>query len=211
MQSNIDIAEIGKTYQLPCDLIWRSLILTALHTIPSEFPSNFVSEMPVEKSWFAIQTRPKFEKKVAFELQEKGVESFLPLHSVKHQWSDRRQNVSLPLFSGYTFVRIAPAQGPRIAVLRTNGVINFVGARGIGTPIPDGEIEAVQMLLAGRVSFTLHPYLKVGQSVRIRGGALDGIKGILTKVNGDQSLVISVGLIQRSVAMRVTGYDIEPA
>ena len=98
-----------------------------------------------------------------------------------------------------------------MAVLRTNGITGFVGARGFGTPIPESEIDAVKTILKQQVPFQLHSYLKIGQSVRIRGGALDGIKGILTKVNGDQSLVISVDLIQRSVAMQVTGYEIEPA
>jgi transcription antitermination factor NusG len=184
--------------------------LTALQPIVSELSSIPLEQISGSAAWFAVQTRPKFEKKVAAEFQEKGIESFLPLHSAKRQWSDRKKMVSTPVFSGYAFVRITPAQGTRISVLRTNGVINFVGSRGIGSPIPDSEIEAIHRLLNERVSFTFHPYLKVGQAVRIRGGALDGIQGILTKVNGDQSLIISVELIQRSVAMRVTGYDIEP-
>jgi transcription antitermination factor NusG len=160
-------------------------------------------------SWYAVQTRPRFEKKVALEFQEKGLESYVPLHAVKHQWSDRKQLVSLPLFPGYSFVRISAVQDARVAVLRTNGVNNFVGARGVGSPIPDSEIEAVRTLLKQQIPFKPHPYLRVGQAVRIRGGALDGIKGILTKVNGDQSLIISVELIQRSIAMRVTGFDVE--
>jgi transcription antitermination factor NusG len=160
--------------------------------------------------WFAVQTRPRFEKKVSLELQEKGIQCFLPLHSVKHQWSDRKQSVLLPLFPGYTFVHVEPGQIVRVAILRTNGVLNFVGAKGIGTPIPDDEIEAVQALLKQHIPWDVCPYAKVGQTVRILGGALDGVKGTLTKINGDRSLVISVELIQRSVAMRLTGYDIEP-
>jgi transcriptional antiterminator NusG len=177
----------------------------------NETPAVKLDVLPGSKAWFAVQTRPRFEKKAALELQEKGIQTFLPLDSVKRQWSDREQTVSLPLFSGYMFVRISADQDLRVAVLRTNGVNNFVGARGIGTPIPDIEIEAVQTLLKQQVPFKIYPYLKLGQTVRIRGGCLDGIKGILTKVNGDQSLVISIDLIQRSIAMRVTGYDIEPA
>jgi transcription antitermination factor NusG len=184
--------------------------LTTLQSVTSEPQSVSLQVLPIETFWFAVQTRPRYEKKVALELQEKGIESFLPLHSVKHQWSDRKQGVFLPLFPGYTFVRISPAQNLRVAVLRTNGVINFVGARGTGTLIPDGEIEAVQTILKENIPVKLYPYLKVGRAVRIRGGCLDGITGILTKINGDQSLIISVELIQRSLAMRVTGYDIEP-
>lgn len=164
-----------------------------------------------ERLWFAVQTRPRFEKKVALELQEKGIHCFVPLQAVKRQWSDRKQLVSLPLFPGYTFVCIAVNQNSQVAVLRTNGVVRLVGSRGVGTPIPDQEIESVQSLIKLNVPFEPYPYLKVGQSVRIRGGALDGIRGILTGINGDQSLIISVELIQRSIAMRVAGFDVEPA
>ena len=178
--------------------------------VTDELLSAQFNAIELETTWFAIRTRPRFEKKVSVELLEKGVEAFLPLHYVTRQWSDRRQIVSLPLFPGYTFVRIAPDQASRIRVLRTNGVIQFVGTTMLGTPIPDEEIEAIRRLLTQNVPFSVHPYIRVGQKVRIRGGALDGVKGLLTKVNRDQSLIISVNLIQRSVAMRVAGYEIEP-
>jgi transcription antitermination factor NusG len=186
--------------------------LTAGYQIITETTFGHLPTAPPLCCWFAVQTRPRYEKKVGCEFESKAIETFLPLLSAKHQWSDRKQTVSSPLFPGYTFVRIPPTPEARISVLRTLGVINFVGARGIGTPIPDHEIEAIQTVLTQKIPFSLHPYMRVGQVVRIRGGgALDGICGVLTKINGDQSLVISVDLIQRSIAMRVTGYDIEPA
>jgi transcription antitermination factor NusG len=184
--------------------------LTTLQTVTSETSEVGLRAIPVEKSWFAIHTRPRYEKKVALELQEKGIHTFLPLSSVKRQWSDRKQVISLPLFPGYTFVQIPAVHEARIPVLRTNGVNSFVGPRGVGTPIADVEIHAIQTLLEREISFKVYPYLNVGQTVRIRGGCLDGMKGILTKINGDDSLVISVELIQRSIAMRVAGYEIEP-
>jgi transcription antitermination factor NusG len=115
-----------------------------------------------------------------------------------------------PLFPGYVFVRSAGTLDARVAVLRTNGVISFVGVRGLGTPIPEEEITAIQAVLAEKIPFEPYPFLKVGQRVRIRGGSLDGIKGILTAVRGDQSLIISVEVIQRSISMRVSGYLVEP-
>jgi transcriptional antiterminator NusG len=165
---------------------------------------------PAEESWFAVQTRPRHEKRVTTELQEKGIKTFLPLCSTTHQWSDRKRLVEVPLFQSYVFVRIVPEQGTRIAVLRTQGVNNFVGARGIGTPIPGGEIAAVQEILEHRIPFQMYPFLKIGQRVRIRGGCLEGLRGILTKINGDSSLVVSVELIQRSIVMRLSGYQVEP-
>lgn len=185
--------------------------MTTFQPFTSDLLSVDLNTVTAQMFWFAVQTRPRFEKKVALELQEKGLESYVPVHAVKHQWSDRKQLVSLPLFPGYSFVRISAVQDARVAVLRTNGVIQFVGARGIGSPIPESEIEAVRTLLKQQIPLQPYPHLKVGQAVCIRGGALDGIRGILTRVNGHESLIISVELIQRSIAMRVSGFNVEAA
>ena len=115
-----------------------------------------------------------------------------------------------PLFPAYVFVRITPVQDKRIAVLRTIGVTNFVGVRGVGTPIPDAEIQAVHTVLEQCVPFQFYPFLNIGKRVRIRGGCLDGIEGILTAISGNESMVVSIQLIQRSIAMRITGYQVEP-
>jgi transcription antitermination factor NusG len=162
-----------------------------------------------QPSWFAIQTRPRYEKKVTAELEEKGVKAFLPLHFATHQWSDRRRVVQLPIFTGYVFVWMAPLSNARISVLRTNGVISFVGVRNVGSPIPNCEIEAIQAVLDGGAAFKPYPYLKVGQRVRVRGGYLDGVIGVLTAVNGHRGLVISVDLIQRSIVMKIEGFRVE--
>jgi transcriptional antiterminator NusG len=164
----------------------------------------------IESSWYAVQTMPRHEKKVSGELESKQIQSFLPAISEVRQWSDRKRMIGSPLFPGYVFVRIAAQSGARIAVLRTNGVVGFVGVRGAGTPIPESEITAIRAVLARQVPFRAHPFLNLGQRVRIRGGALDGIEGILDAVKGDQSLVISVELIQRSLAVRIAGYQVEP-
>ncbi len=168
------------------------------------------SSLPDRQAWFAVQTRPRHEKRVSAELLEKGVNAFLPVVSTLRQWGDRRRVVELPLFSQYVFVRIAQTLPTRVSVLRTNGVTSFVGSRGIGAPIPDQEIERIQRVVAQGISVSPHVFLNVGKRVRIRGGALDGLQGILTAVNGDQTLVLSVNLIQRSLAIRIAGFVIEP-
>jgi transcription termination/antitermination protein NusG len=159
--------------------------------------------------WFAIQTRSRHERKVAAQLGEKQIAAFLPLFKEVHRWSDRRKVVELPLFPGYVFVRVPDEGETRISVLRTGGVVRFVGARENGTPIPDQEIENIQTLLASDIPFGSFPFLRVGQRVRIRGGSLDGLEGILIARNSDQSVVVSVELIQRSLAIRVAGFDLE--
>jgi transcription antitermination factor NusG len=161
-------------------------------------------------SWFAVQTRSKFEKKVARQLQEKDIEVFLPLVTERHKWSDRQATIHAPLFPHYLFVRISECLNTRVSVLRTVGVEGFVGGRGAGTAIPDTQIDSIAAVLSKCVPFMPYPYLNVGSRVRIRGGSLDGLQGILVAKNEDLSLLVSVEIIQRSLAIRVTGYQIEP-
>jgi transcription antitermination factor NusG len=177
-----------------------------------EKPLSSGAGVPTEAFfWFAVQTRPRHEKKVNLELREKGVHSFLPLHREKRRWSDRHRWIELPLFSQYLFVRVPISAESRAWVLKTTGVVQFVGAPGRGTPIPDEQIDSLQAIAAQRIPMTTHEFLRVGERVRIRGGALEGIEGILSAIMNDRSLVISVDLIQKSVAIRIDGFEVEPA
>jgi transcription antitermination factor NusG len=160
--------------------------------------------------WYAIRTRSRHEKLVARQLESQGIESFLPVVTQVHNWSDRRKKVEAPLFSGYTFLRMIHTPEKRVRVLRTQGVVNFVGVQGTGTPIPDHQIEDIKTLLASKTPYEERAYIRIGQRVRVRGGALDGMQGILVAENGDRSLVISVEPLQRSLYVRVAGYDVEP-
>jgi len=160
-------------------------------------------------NWYAIQTRSRHEKVVERQLQGQGIEVFYPVVSQIHRWSDRRKVVECPLFAGYAFVCIAPSPEERVRVLQTHGVVQFVGGQGRGTPIPAEQMEAVRTLVSSNAPFTKHAFLKVGQRVRVRGGSLDGVEGMLVE-NGSRSLIISVEPIQRSLSIRIDGYDVEP-
>lgn len=158
--------------------------------------------------WYAIQTRPRHEKKVAGELQEKRIESYLPLLNQIHRWSDRRKLIQVPLFPGYVFVRSKLDPVLRYSILSIWGALAFVGPQRDASPIPDTQIEDIRTLLQTKVSLSPYPFLKVGQRVRVRGGALDGMEGILV-TNGHKRLVISVESIQRSLSITIEGYDVE--
>lgn len=168
--------------------------------------------VPAEKlNWYAVQTRARHEKLVAYRFQESGIETFLPLVEEVHRWSDRKKIVQLPLFSCYVFAKIMPENADRIRLLRVDGVLSLVGTRGVGTPIPDEQIDSVRVLISGPTPWEPHPFLKVGQRIRIRSGALDGMEGILVSRNGDKSLVVSIDAIQRSLAVQLQGYELEAA
>jgi len=173
------------------------------------FPASIPDTDP--KSWYALHTRPRHEKAVVHRLAEHGVETFLPTITETHRWSDRKKTVELPLFSCYVLARFVPNRTERLRALRVGGVLGLVGSRGEGTPIPDEQVDAVRTLVEGSLPWSCHPFLKIGQRVRIRSGALDGLEGILVSHNGAQSLVISIDAIQRSLCVRVEGYQVEAA
>jgi transcription antitermination factor NusG len=162
------------------------------------------------ETWYGLHTRSRHEKIVAQRLQERGVTTFLPLVTETHRWSDRKKSVQMPLFSCYVFAKFTPNRTERLRVLRVDGVFGLVGGKGEGIAIPDEQIEAVRNLVEGELPWSSHPFLKIGQRVRIRSGALDGLEGVLVQRNGDRTLVISVDAIQRSLAVRVEGYEVEP-
>lgn len=167
-------------------------------------------ETPEAMKWYAIRTRSRHEKVVERHLQGQGIDVFSPVISQVRQWSDRRKVVEAPLFAGYAFVRIAPTPEERLRVLKTQGVVDMVGGQGQGSPIPAEQIEAVRAVVASNMPFTQHVFLRVGQRVRVRGGSLDGVEGILVAQNGSRNLVISVEPIQRSLSIRIEGYQVEP-
>jgi transcription antitermination factor NusG len=181
----------------------------AATTIICENPSVALETGTFRESWYAVQTRARHERVVMQRFQDKGLTAFLPVITEKRRWSDRWKEVELPLFSCYVFVKIMATNEDRLRVLCTDSVFDFVGATRQGTPIPDEQIEAVQTIVTERMNWETFPFLKIGQRVRIRSGSLTGVEGILVSRNGKRSVVVSVDAIQRSLAVRVEGYEIE--
>jgi transcription antitermination factor NusG len=164
-----------------------------------------------EKKWFALLTRARHEKLVVQRLHESGVTTFLPLVREVRRWSDRRKTVEFPLFSCYVFAKLAPTNRGRLQALQVDGVLKVVGTRVEGTPIPEEQIDAVRRILEERLPWHSHPFLKIGQRVRVRSGALQGVEGILVARSGESSIVVSIDAIQRSLAVRIEGYEVEAA
>ena len=173
----------------------------------AEYPQ--VSQLGADTRWYAVHTRSRHEKVVAAQLREQGVSTFLPMVTQIQRWSDRRKLVEFPLFSGYVFVHAAASPQIRRIVLFSRGVAGFVAMRGQPLSIPDDQIDNVKEVLAKDIRCTAYPFLKVGQRVRIRGGSLEGLEGILVSHNGDRKLVISVNTIERSFSISIDGYDVE--
>jgi transcription antitermination factor NusG len=159
--------------------------------------------------WFAVWTRSRQEKSAASILETLGVQHYLPLKSEVRQWSDRKQMVSVPLFSGYLFVRINPARGGRLQVLKTPGIAGFVGNQTGPLPVPDQQIEDIRTVLVKRVECVVLPLLNEGDRVRVVQGPLTGVEGRLVRNNSSTRLAISIEMIHKSLVVSVSRNDVE--
>jgi transcription antitermination factor NusG len=153
-------------------------------------------------SWFAVSTRPRWEKLVSEALEGKGFEAFLPVCASRRRWSDRIKELEVPLFSGYLFCRMS-LQERRLPVLTTPGVRQIVGIGRTPVPVPEGEIDAIRAIVASGLAAQPWPFVKVGDRVRIKCGSLEGVEGILAASKKHHRLVVSVELLQRSVAVDI--------
>ncbi len=158
--------------------------------------------------WYALHTRAKHEKFIGDQLLQKGVHTFVPTVQQIHRWSDRSRAVDVPLFSCYVFVHDVFSRA-HVPVMRTPGVFRWIGPNGRPAAIPDSQMDAVRSLIEKNVPVSPHAFLEVGQRVRIRGGSLDGLEGILIEKKSEHRLIISVDLIQQSLAITVDGYELE--
>lgn len=162
----------------------------------------------IEPHWYAAYTCAQHEKRVAAELGMREVEHFLPLYSSVRRWKDRRVQLELPLFPGYVFVRLALRD--RLRVLQIPSVVRLVGFNGQPTALPDTEMEIMRSGLSQSLRAEPHPYLTVGRRVRITAGPFAGLEGILRRKKTNLRVVVSLELIQRSVAVDVETSDVMP-
>lgn len=160
-----------------------------------------------EPQWFALYTCANQEKRVAAQLEARGVEHFLPLYRSRRNWKDRRVFLDLPLFPGYVFARFEWLE--RVRVLQARGMVRIVGANGRPCPLPEKDIEVLRIGIVGALRFEPHPYLAAGARVRILQGPLAGMTGILVRKKNSCRVVLSVDLIARSVAVEVDAAGIE--
>jgi transcription antitermination factor NusG len=167
-------------------------------------PHQKVEHLP---HWFAVYTSPRHEKSVHQHLQHRHVECFLPLFRSIHRWKNGcKAQVELPLFPGYVFVNIPRCE--RVRVLDAPGVLSFVGPRGEPARLSDVEIETLRSGLHLQ-KVEPHHGLAIGQRVRINAGSLHGLEGVLLRNANGLRVVITVALIQQSVAVELDANFVE--
>lgn len=170
--------------------------------------AKLTDQLPGALHWFALQVRARSELKVADLLQRKGYETFCPTYLESRQYSDRIHKAHRALFAGYVFISMSADS--LLSVLSTPGVHAIVTQGVKPAIVPLAEIEAIQKAtaLAGHVK--PWPYLRAGRRVKIIVGAMKGLEGVLVQERGEDRLVLSIEMLQRSVSLDVDRSWIQP-
>jgi transcription antitermination factor NusG len=158
--------------------------------------------------WYALWVRSRHEKSVAELLTGKGFETFLPMLKSRRRWSDRMQEVELPLIPGYVFCRFDAAR--RLPILTTPGIVQIVSTGKTPQPADESEMAALITAVRSGVHLQLWPFLKTGQRVLIEEGPLRSVEGVLITTRGADQLILSISLLQRSVAVTVDRRWVKP-
>jgi transcription antitermination factor NusG len=174
---------------------------------PASLAEGAVDPNRHELNWYALYTCPRHEKCVAQQIEQRSISCFLPLYRSVRRWKDRRKELELALFPGYVFVRLALKD--RLRVLQLPSAVRLVSFNGQPAALPEAEIDQLRERLA-RGSVEPHPYLRVGRRVRVCGGPMQGLEGIIVRRKDRCRVVFSLDLIMRSVAVEVDESDVEP-
>ena len=156
---------------------------------------------PGRPDWFALQVRTRWEQSTAKILSGKGYEILLPTYEIERRSRGNSKIVEAPLFPGYVFCRFDVLK--RLPILVTPGVISVVSRGKVPVPIDHPEMAAIQTLVASGAQAEPWPYLEIGERVRIEDTVLQGLEGILIAFKGKHRVVVSVTLLQRSVALEI--------
>jgi transcription antitermination factor NusG len=157
-----------------------------------------------DHAWFAVQVRPRHELTTATILRNKGLEEFVPIYISRRQWSDRKKDLVLPLFTGYVFCNFSIED--KLTVVTTPGVIRIVGSSRGPSPIADHEIASIKTAAQLPAKVHPYPYLAIGTRVKVREGPFAGLEGILANYKNRSQLVLSLDLVQRSMAIEVDSH-----
>ena len=197
----VALTRTGLPPKTSSDLERKGGSLSRVRFLPMERASNF-------ESWFAVRVRSRCEKLAASELAARRFEVCAATAPHRRIWIDRVRTVEMPLFPGYIFARFVPDD--QYVVRRCAGIADIVGVAGQPYPIPDEEMESIQILLRSGVDVQKAPFLHIGERVRVRWGPLAGVVGVLERIKSQCRLLISVDFLQRSVAVEVDSALVEP-
>jgi transcription antitermination factor NusG len=163
----------------------------------------------MERKWYAIYTKPRWEKKLAERLEEKRIDHYLPMVKTLKLWSDRKKWVSEPLFKSYIFVHVS--QDEYLSAIQTPGAVKYITIERKAVSIPPLQIEAIRTFLeSGEDLISDSPDMKVGDRVAVNRGPLKGLEGTLVEFQHKHRVRIMIEGIQQSLHIKVPKSFLSP-
>ena len=153
-----------------------------------------------DHNWYVVYTYPKAERKVDRKLREIGVTTFLPLHKVVKQWSDRKKKLEIPLFPNYVFVYTTYQK--RFEVFKVSEVVRFVSFEGKPASIEESTINFLKKILKGHVEVFNHDFQE-GEMIKINQGQFAGVEGLIIRKSGKRRLLVRIEVLHACVSIDV--------
>ncbi len=181
------------------------------NAVPAAVSPEPVSDAEEPLIWYAVYTRSRYEKRLSESLAERGIEAYVPLRKVLHQWSDRRKFVEEPIIRSYCFVRIRKKD--YYAVLNTPGAVRYVWFSGKPAAIPDRQINTLRVITGSSLEVDCLPdTFRPGTRVRVNSGPLAGISGELVSIARKKKVIIRIDHLKQVLTLSISPLqlDVEP-
>ena len=158
--------------------------------------------------WHALYTRSRTEKKVSERLLKEGIEAYVPLRKVLHQWTDRKKWVEEPLIRSYVFVKIIPEQ--YYTVLNVPGAVRYVFFSGKAATIPDRQIELLKIIAgSSEETFAVPNTIKPGSPVKVIAGPMIGLTGEMIRPSGKHNVLVRIDHLEQALTLTISPHLLE--
>ena len=166
---------------------------------------NVVNQGPPK--WYVAYTFPKAEKKVKDKLEKIGIQSYLPLHQVVRDWSDRKKKLVVPLFPNYIFVHIS--ENKRHEIFAVKEIVKYVSFGGVPATVNDTTVNSLKNILSVNPEIKVEKMVSIGAPVKITRGPFVGTEGIVVRMSGRTKLIIQIEALQRAITLNISASDVD--
>lgn len=165
--------------------------------------------MKLPRTWYVLHTKSRFENVVHEQLSKKSIASFLPKIQVRSRRRDRKAMIRMPLFPGYLFVKSALDVYEHLKILKTTGVVRFIGNREGPLPVPDENIESLMIMVTGANAITTGKRFKKGDKVIVINGPLAGVTGFFTRYREKNRVIVIIEALGQYAGVDISEEDVE--
>jgi transcription antitermination factor NusG len=156
-----------------------------------------MQDKSTSKYWFVLYTHSRCEFKVEESLKALGITNYIPTKKTLRKWSDRKKEITLPLFAGYVFINATEKE--RLVSLEIKQVARCLTNAGKPSVVPEWQIESLKRMIAISSHINVIDGLTLGEEIEIKSGALKGVRGIILSIENKKHLAVSIELLNRSV------------